>query len=368
MNEDELVEAYIPNNSQTQEFFTLSTETKGEVVGLGLAAHNAANRKLKEMTDIQWKLELERSLEEKQTEIDALIAEATKKKEMDSVGTTIANEQMRSTIAQAIAHAKETDTREIAYQMQRNASLACQIETASDLKESTIEKRIQSATEVFKCEIKRLTHALDKETERSRASQTLCDKSTDKGKHGEIYVQGELNKLFPCAEVEDTHAEPHRGDFIVRNKGLSMMVEAKNYKRNVQKAEIDKFYADVDNRLNSEYDCAIMLSLSSGICNREDFSFEIRNGIPIMFIHNASSNFTAVSLAFKFFKAISSVGSVDFGGRELVDKFKHIATTLRKSITKQKAALDKNYAVQLDLINGQQELLELLFMAAKVRF
>ena len=50
--------------------------------------------------------------------------------------------------------------------------------------------------------------------------------------------------MFPSADIEDTHNIPHRGDFIMRLNEITMMIETKNYSRNVQKSEVDKFYRD----------------------------------------------------------------------------------------------------------------------------
>ena len=96
--------------------------------------------------------------------------------------------------------------------------------------------------------------------------------------------------LFPTYDIQDTHSQPGRGDFILNDGNeFTMMIENKNYRRNVQKSEIDKFYRDIDNPANNDIKCALFISLSSGIATKNDFQFEIRNMIPIIFLHNINT-------------------------------------------------------------------------------
>jgi len=52
--------------------------------------------------------------------------------------------------------------------------------------------------------------------------------SSLRGRDGEDVVMEQLTTLFPKADVEDTHATPHRGDFIVRHDDMTVMIETKN--------------------------------------------------------------------------------------------------------------------------------------------
>lgn len=368
MHDDELIEVYIPKNDRTKHFFDLSTEDKENVVSLGLLAKKCAINAVKDIADARWlgrikEMEAEkeelarchREAEGRQTEKEKLMRESLED------ATALA-------VASAMKQGQNMEREQTKYLEERVVALRAQLEKVTLATEQVVERRVRAETALLRERIQDLKQCLETEAERSRKTQCIAEKSTEKGKHGEMFVLGELNKLFPSAEVEDTHAEPHRGDFIVNHEGLTMMVESKNYKRNVQKAEIDKFYRDVDSQENTDYDCALLLSLNSGICNREDFSFEVRNDIPIMYIHNAAANFYAVGLAFRFFKAVCGATQLDFSAKETADKIRHLATAFKKLAVKQKAALDKNYALQLDYINSQQELLTSLFGTVKVAF
>ena len=368
MNDEDLVEVYIPNNERTKQFFELSTEDKANVVSLGLLAKLCAADAVRDTADAKWRERI-RKVEAEKEELVRSQCEAEGRQDQKE---KLMRESLESATALAVASAikqgQNMEREQVKYLDERVASLRRQLEETNLASEQVIERRVRAETALLRERINDLKECLEAEAERARQTQSIAEKSTEKGKHGELFVQGELNKLFPSAEVEDTHAEPHRGDFIVNHEGLTMMVESKNYKRNVQKAEIDKFYRDVDSQENTDYDCALLLSLNSGICNRADFSFEIRNNIPVMFIHNAAMNFQTVGLAFRFFKAVCGSKDVDFSAKETADKIRHLASAFKKLAVKQKAALDKNYALQLQYVTSQQELLTTLFSALRLSF
>ena len=142
---------------------------------------------------------------------------------------------------------------------------------------------------------------------------------------------------------------------------MTMMIEAKNYSRNVQKAEIDKFYNDINNPANSDVQCALFVSLNTGICNREDFQFEIVDNKPVLFIHNLISNFDSIPLASRFFKMVLDAKNVDFKNKETKDAFKNAASTIKRNFQKQKTLLDRYYNQQMELINGQVTNIEYLY-------
>ena len=188
--------------------------------------------------------------------------------------------------------------------------------------------------------------------------------SSFKGQDGEDFVFRNLTQMFPSGEVEDTHTTPGRGDFIVRDEGICMMIETKNYSRNVTKSEIDKFYRDVEDPANSDIQCAILVSMTSGICNRVDFEFEVRGGRPLLFLHNIETNAHNMKIASRFFKMILAQKSFDFSDGELLAKLKTIATSTKREFTKQKKVLDKYYSSQLksfeDVETSTKSLFELL--------
>ena len=149
---------------------------------------------------------------------------------------------------------------------------------------------------------------------------------------------------------------------------IIMMVEIKNYKNNVQKSEIDKFYRDIDNPANNDIQCAVFASLTSGICSREDFQFESRNGIPILFIHNLNNNFDKLKLASLMFKAILQSESIDLKSKTIIDKFKTLSAVIKRTFKNQKTKLDKFHSEQNELITQQQEMIIELYTNIQVKY
>jgi hypothetical protein len=74
-----------------------------------------------------------------------------------------------------------------------------------------------------------------------------------------------LMKFLPNAEIEDVGYKPGKGDIIIRYLNVSIMVEIKNYSKNVPSSEKYKFHRDL--LRSAEYDAGIMMSCCSGICN-----------------------------------------------------------------------------------------------------
>ena len=71
---------------------------------------------------------------------------------------------------------------------------------------------------------------LHKEYQNKINSQiTRTQNSTIKGQDGEEFLYLQLNLLFPSAEIEDTHKIASRGDFILHDEDVIMMIENKNY-------------------------------------------------------------------------------------------------------------------------------------------
>jgi len=213
-----------------------------------------------------------------------------------------------------------------------------------------------------------LREDLDREKERYLQQLTISQNSTLKGQQGEEFTFKQLNLLFPSSEILDTHSETGRGDFIVRKDNIVMMVENKNYSKNVQKSEIDKFYRDLDRESNNDLQCAVLVSMHTGICGREDFEFEVRNNKPILFLHKLSSNFTNLELAFKFFKLILDQKEIDLSNKEVVGLFKNIATSIKRNFKKLKKQLDKFHSDQTEtLLQNETHILD-LYKAMKISF
>lgn len=76
---------------------------------------------------------------------------------------------------------------------------------------------------------------------------------------------------FDGFDIEDVHNQPHRGDFLLSIRGLTIMVDTKYYKRNVDNPQIDKIKSDLLRNPGIRF--AWLVSLYSDIDRRDKASF-----------------------------------------------------------------------------------------------
>jgi hypothetical protein len=108
-----------------------------------------------------------------------------------------------------------------------------------------------------------------------------------KGRVGEDRIADVLCELFPTAEVRNTTGQTAHGDFLLVRPGKPrVMLEVKQYGRNVDTCEVDKFIRDATQQKCS----AIMLSQFSGIVAKPNFFVEIADGCVLVYLHNVQSN------------------------------------------------------------------------------
>lgn len=127
------------------------------------------------------------------------------------------------------------------------------------------------------------------------------ENSAKKGQEGENWLYNELIRQFPKATIIDCHTIKHRGDFTLEDD-IKGMIESKNYKKNVPKKEIVKFKKDMES--NEDFKYGILLSLKSGVTNRDDFCLEFCSGKPMIFLHFIKDNPGKIKLAHKICKLI----------------------------------------------------------------
>ena len=257
-----------------------------------------------------------------------------------------------------------------------------ELEYASEIK-------IKQATNIITEDKKRLEHLLCEEKDKIRdfylnreneirdqyekklASERIkyestfvhTQNSTILGQDGENFTFCELNKSFPSAEIEDCRKQSGRGDFILTDGDFVMMIETKNYKKNVLKPEVAKFYRDVDN--NNDIKCAVLVSLKSGICAKPDFHFEVRDGKPILFLHKVSECIDNLTLAVKFFRLIMANEGIDLSKKETLEKIKNIVPAIKRYLRAQKKKLNdfKKYMDE-SILNLEQQIIELFGLIA----
>lgn len=202
--------------------------------------------------------------------------------------------------------------------------------------------------------------------ERELRESTIVRKSnsTIKGQDGENFMYFELNSRFPSAEIIDTHKETGRGDFILKD-GITVLIETKNYKKNVTKPEITKFYRDIDT--NHDIHCGLFLSLESGVCAKADFCLEVRNKKPIIFLHNITKNMKHIDIAISYFRMILSAG-IDLSSKEMIDKIKNDIPMIKKNWNKMKQKIKKFECDMMECVIQQEIYVKNIFHNVKIKY
>jgi len=195
---------------------------------------------------------------------------------------------------------------------------------------------------------------------------TTTQNSTIIGQVGEDFTLQELNKRFPRAEIEDTHKQKGRGDFIFKEDSFCMLIETKNYSKNVTKPEIDKFYRDID--INHDIHCGLFISIKSGICARDDFQLEVRAGKPIIFLHNISKNIHNLSLAVTLFKLILKTDSIDLTCKEIIDKIKISVPIIKRNWNKMRQKVRKFERELLECVADQETHIRNIFELMSLKY
>ena len=107
--------------------------------------------------------------------------------------------------------------------------------------------------------------------------------SSYKGQFGENQLETVLNQLFPSAEVLNTTGIKASCDFrINRTNHPTVLIETKNYDRNVTLDEVKKFIRDIE-----QQKChGIFLSQHSGITSKQNFQIDIKGTNILVYVHN----------------------------------------------------------------------------------
>jgi hypothetical protein len=103
-----------------------------------------------------------------------------------------------------------------------------------------------------------------------------------------------LNKLYPTADVANTTATKASGDFVMKREDRPViMIENKNYERNVNLEEVKKFLRDV-----TELRCSgIMISQFSGIASKPNGFIEVHDANVLVYLHNVDYSPEKIKMA-----------------------------------------------------------------------
>lgn len=124
--------------------------------------------------------------------------------------------------------------------------------------------------------------------------QNFSGSSAKKGAVAENILFNNLTQLFSDSEIIDTSNIPNSGDIQIKKENKPIiLIDSKNFKNNVGKVDLDKFYKDTE--LNN---CSgILCNSNSGIANRKHFEIDIKNNNVFVFISNHQYDNTLFKLA-----------------------------------------------------------------------
>ena len=130
---------------------------------------------------------------------------------------------------------------------------------------------------------------------------SLVGGGTNRGKMAESTLISNLYKYFPDAEVNDTGYQAGKGDITIFYKSYNIMIEVKNYEKNINRSEIEKFHRDL---MQNEYHAGILISCRSGITGiSTNMECECMGDKLAIYLSNAGSDGYSITWAILFIVA-----------------------------------------------------------------
>ena len=219
-----------------------------------------------------------------------------KQHEMINVNNNIANTELRlqNTIKDKNNDMKDTISSLINYITRSEERITNNIKEINNTKSELLINYITSTDEQIKKNIielkmnNEIQHNTNLEmVQKLNEHLDKYNNSSKKGHISENYIENLLNSIYKSADIKRTTDKSKCGDFIMKNSqsNLEILFEIKNYNRNVPSIEVEKFERDLNERkLNG-----IMLSISSGICNKYNYQIDITNNNNIcLYIHDVN--------------------------------------------------------------------------------
>ncbi len=364
--ETETISFELEANETIIAFLKLKNPEKMKVIQLGMNFLNVGNSKIQRWNNDEWEAKLQKEKESYEMIVNDYIQQLECCKEsIEKINQKHKSEllELKKDITQQIKSKNEYTISELRNDVSRLneelISLQEQRNNSFKLAFNDYDERLTKKEEQWELKLNNLRKEYDEklENEKKEKQDLLMRKqnSTIIGQDGETSTLHQLTRMFPTAEIEDTHKERGRGDFIFKENNCIMLVETKNYKGNVTKPEIEKFYRDMDT--NHDINCGVMISLTSGISAREDFQLEVREKKPIIFLHNVLNNSNNLKLAVKLFNIILKTNTIDLTDREITDKINILIPIVKRNMNAMKQKIQKFNTEIMECTTYQERLI-----------
>jgi len=341
----------LQQNNITQKFILLPNEEKIKCIELGLCLLENGNDKMYSMNNEEWQEKLNIMKEEinnQKEKCSKLIG--IHKRELEELSQQIRNSCQVSFENEINLLKSKNDslceqlheTSEKIYNIQQTTRT--ELETKYEIKLEKEQKQLQEQREKYETKLENLRNQyeekLEKEREKTEIQKQRKTNSTLKGQDGETSMEHLLNRMFPKAEIISyTSKEGRRGDFSILEGDMNIMVEHKNYTKNVPKVEITKFHRDM--KENQEYTCGIFCSQKSGISKKDDFSLEFSNGRPVVYLHQVEKEPEKLKYAVSLFKMLLSVENLDINNQEILEVILQRQGNITKAYSNMKIMINK---------------------------
>ena len=120
------------------------------------------------------------------------------------------------------------------------------------------------------------------------------ENSSHKGKISENLVLNILQSVYPSSHINYVGTQKESGDILLHRKNKpTILIENKNYNKNVVQEEVKKFIRDID----VQNCCGLFLSQNGGIANKENFEINIHNGNVLLYMHDANNDAEKIKIA-----------------------------------------------------------------------
>ena len=127
--------------------------------------------------------------------------------------------------------------------------------------------------------------------------------SSEKGKISENILVNILQPLYPCSQIDHVGHQKETGDAIlIRKNKPKILIENKNWNRNVTQEEVKKFIHDSE----CQNCCGLFLSQNCGIANKDNFEINVHDGNVLLYVHNVNNDPEKIKIAIDiidYFKA-----------------------------------------------------------------
>jgi len=169
--------------------------------------------------------------------------------------------------------------------------------SVSNATESRISDKLNyqhSIHDTFRTEISQVISSISKNMNDQQDFFDKYKNSSSKGNLSENNLEYVLSQLYQSAEIHNTSKETASGDFFLKRPNQPpILIENKDYTRNVPLDEVKKFQRDIETQ-----NCnGIFLSQQSGITSKQNYHIEFTGHNVLVYVHNVQYQKQIIKIA-----------------------------------------------------------------------